>query len=204
MSDYAAIVDRRTFAPRVLDSGKKPYWSTNSADGRHCYVSSSGNDHVAVINYETEQVVHRIPVGRHPQRVRNGVVRVEQYPQGKHGEAFRLGRFGRRGGALVFRRGDENVGCRAEGARQLRLRRCSVELRARVRRGKRVSVLAAGERVMDDRRSFAVDTNLTKAGAALLRRRPRGARATLVLRGVDSVGRTRTVRQRVTMRAPRR
>ena len=85
MADCSAIVDRETFKAKVLDTGAKPYWSTNSADGRCCYVSSSADDTVAVVSYDTEEVVHRIPVGRHPQRVRNGVVRVAQYPQGKYG-----------------------------------------------------------------------------------------------------------------------
>lgn len=200
MSDYGAIVDRETFAPRIVPVGEKPYWATNSADGRHCYISSSGDDHVAVVDYESERIVHKIPVGDHPQRVRNGVVRVSIYPQGKHGEAFRLGVFRRRG-ALRFRGGDENVGCRAEGARELRLLRCRVELRARVGRQRRATVLAAGERFERDRRSFAVDTDLTDAGRALLRRRPRGARATLVVRGTDSIGRVRTVSRRVSLRA---
>jgi YVTN family beta-propeller protein len=202
MSDYGAIVDRRTFAPTILDVGQKPYWATNSADGKHCYISSSGDDTVAVISYDTEQIVHKIPVGDHPQRVRNGVVRVADYPQGKHGEAFRLGMFARRG-ALTFKGGDENIGCRAEGAERLRLRRCTVEVSARVRRGRTPVVLAVGERFVGDARSFAVDTNLTDAGRALMRRRPGGARATVVLRATDSVGRVRTVSRRVTLRRAR-
>ena len=199
MSDYGAIVDRRTFAPRILPVGKKPYWSTNSADGKQCYVSSSGDDTVAVIDYETERIVHKIPVGDHPQRVRNGVARVDIYSQGEHGEPFRLGVFRRRG-ALAFRGGDDNIGCRAEGAKRLRLARCEVELRARIDGAKRSVRLAAGERAVEDRHSFVVDTNLTAAGRALLRRRPRGARATLVVRGTDSIGRVRRITQRVTLR----
>ena len=81
MSDYGAIVDRKTFKATVLDTGSKPYWSTNSADGKQCYISSSGDDHVAVVDYATEKIVRKIPVGRHPQRVRNGVVRIADYPQ---------------------------------------------------------------------------------------------------------------------------
>jgi YVTN family beta-propeller protein len=72
MSDYAAIVSRATFSARIIDVGEKPYWSTNSGDGRYCFVSVSGDDRVSVISYETEEEVARIPVGDHPQRMRMG------------------------------------------------------------------------------------------------------------------------------------
>ena len=48
MSDYAAIVDRSDFAYKVVPVGDKPYWSTNSGDGRNCFVSVSGEDRVSV------------------------------------------------------------------------------------------------------------------------------------------------------------
>jgi hypothetical protein len=72
MSDYAAIVSRSTFGYRIVPVGEKPYWTTNSGDGRHCFVSVSGEDRVSVISYETEEEVARIPVGDHPQRMRMG------------------------------------------------------------------------------------------------------------------------------------
>jgi YVTN family beta-propeller protein len=72
MSDYAAIVSRTTFGHRIVNVGEKPYWTTNSADGRYCFVSVSGDDAVSVISYETEEEVARIPVGDHPQRMRMG------------------------------------------------------------------------------------------------------------------------------------
>jgi YVTN family beta-propeller protein len=75
MSDYAAIVDRATFAYRILPVGHKPYWVTNSSDGRYCFVSLSGDDRVSAISYATEQEVAQIPVGDHPQRMRMGVIR---------------------------------------------------------------------------------------------------------------------------------
>lgn len=72
MSDYAAIVKRKSFRTKIIDVGPKPYWSTNSADGKHCYVSVSGSDRVSVISYRTAEEVASIPVGDHPQRVRTG------------------------------------------------------------------------------------------------------------------------------------
>ena len=75
MSDYAAIVSRKNFANyKIIDVGPKPYWSTNSANGKHCYVSVSGSDRVAVISYKKKKEIASIPVGDHPQRVRTGVI----------------------------------------------------------------------------------------------------------------------------------
>jgi YVTN family beta-propeller protein len=80
MSDYAAIVRRDTLAAKLLESGEKPYWATNSADGRYCFVSASGDDKVTVISYADERVVATIAVGDHPQRMRAGVMRAEYLP----------------------------------------------------------------------------------------------------------------------------
>ena len=74
MSDYAAIVDRATFVPTLASYGAKPYWATTGPTGEHCWVSYSGDDEVAVIDYATEREIARIDVGDHPQRVRAGVV----------------------------------------------------------------------------------------------------------------------------------
>ena len=75
MSDYAAIVHRDDFTYRIPSQGTKPYWSTNSGDGRYCFVSYSGDDAIAAISYRTEKEVARVPVGDHPQRMRMGKVR---------------------------------------------------------------------------------------------------------------------------------
>ena len=75
MSDYAAIVSRQTFAYNIIQVGHRPYWSTNSGDGRYCFVSVSGDDRVSAISYATEKEVARIAVDDHPQRMRMGVVR---------------------------------------------------------------------------------------------------------------------------------
>jgi hypothetical protein len=74
MSDYAAMVDRATFAYKLIHGGTKPYWSTNSADGRYCFVSWSGDDKISAISYKSGAEVAQIPVGDHPQRMRIGNV----------------------------------------------------------------------------------------------------------------------------------
>jgi DNA-binding beta-propeller fold protein YncE len=76
MDDYVAIVSRATFAARVIPSGERPYWATNSGDGRYCFVSLSGDDSVAVVSYDSEEEVARIHVGDHPQRMRMGKIPV--------------------------------------------------------------------------------------------------------------------------------
>ncbi|MFC4077301.1 YncE family protein [Salinithrix halophila] len=74
MSNYAAIVDRKTFEYKLFPDVDKPYWATNSADGKYCFVSASGDDQVVVLDYRNEREVARIPVGDHPQRMRMGVI----------------------------------------------------------------------------------------------------------------------------------
>jgi DNA-binding beta-propeller fold protein YncE len=75
MSDYAAIVSRRSFRYKLIHGGEKPYWSTTSKNGRWCYVSWSGSDRISVISYKKRKEIKRVPVGDHPQRVRSGTVR---------------------------------------------------------------------------------------------------------------------------------
>jgi hypothetical protein len=75
MSDYAAIVSRKTFDYTLIEEGEKPYWATTSSDGRNCLVSWSGSDKISVISYRKRREIASIPVGDHPQRVRMGNVR---------------------------------------------------------------------------------------------------------------------------------
>ncbi len=75
MSDYAAIVERGSFAYKIAAQGTKPYWATNSARGSYCFVSFSGDDAVSVISYRKAKEIARIQVGDHPQRMRMGKVR---------------------------------------------------------------------------------------------------------------------------------
>jgi YVTN family beta-propeller protein len=75
MSDYAAVVGRKSFRYKLIHGGKKPYWSTTSRNGRNCYVSWSGSDRISVINYRKRKEIARVSVGDHPQRIRSGNVR---------------------------------------------------------------------------------------------------------------------------------
>lgn len=75
MSDYATVVDARTFKRgKLLRGGLKPYWVTPSWDGRTCYISWSGSDRISKISYRTGRITQSVQVGDHPQRVRNGFV----------------------------------------------------------------------------------------------------------------------------------
>ena len=72
MDDYATIVDRNTLKPGPLIAAGKPYWATQSPDGKRCIISESQNDAVTVIDFDTGYKVLSVPVGNHPQRVRIG------------------------------------------------------------------------------------------------------------------------------------
>ena len=80
MSDYAAIVDRKTFSPTIFEGAaryiegaeySKPYWAVEGP-GNTCWMSMSGSDLVTIISFGKEKVVAEVPVGDHPQRVRQG------------------------------------------------------------------------------------------------------------------------------------
>lgn len=83
MSDYAAVVNRKTGRYKVFSGAarhlrnrtySKPYWATTSTVDGNCWVSMAGSDLVLVIDYAKRKVIAEIPVGVHPQRVRDGLV----------------------------------------------------------------------------------------------------------------------------------
>jgi DNA-binding beta-propeller fold protein YncE len=79
MDDYVALVDRASTRRKIFDKSStghaylKPYWTTEGLDDT-CWVSLSGSDAVAVIDFNTKKELAFLPVGDHPQRVRLGVV----------------------------------------------------------------------------------------------------------------------------------
>jgi hypothetical protein len=79
MDDYAALVDRATGQFKIFDTAGtghaylKPYWTTEGLDDT-CWISLSGSDSVAVLDFDTRQELAFLPVGDHPQRVRHGFV----------------------------------------------------------------------------------------------------------------------------------
>ena len=75
MDDYVAIVDRETGEYEILNGlGEKPYWVTSDKSGEYCYISWSETDAMSVISYAGGEEVAHIPVGNHPQRIREGFV----------------------------------------------------------------------------------------------------------------------------------
>jgi hypothetical protein len=79
MDDYAALVDRATGDYKIFDTATtgndylKPYWTTEGLNDT-CWISLSGSDAVAVLDFETKRELAFLPVGDHPQRVRHGYV----------------------------------------------------------------------------------------------------------------------------------
>jgi YVTN family beta-propeller protein len=59
-----------TTATVSYPTGSIPYWATDSADGKYCFVALSAANQVSVISYATGQEVARVPVGNFPQRER--------------------------------------------------------------------------------------------------------------------------------------
>jgi hypothetical protein len=75
MSDYAAIVARKSFRYKLIKGGKKPYWSTTTNNGKLCFVSWSGSDRISAIRFRNGKELARVRVGLHPQRMRMGNAR---------------------------------------------------------------------------------------------------------------------------------
>jgi DNA-binding beta-propeller fold protein YncE len=58
----------------TIDVGLIPYWASTSVDGKSCFVSLSGDNAVAVIDYATGLQVAKVAVGQFPQRNRLAVM----------------------------------------------------------------------------------------------------------------------------------
>ena len=162
MSDYAAVVSRSTFAYRLAAFGHKPYWVTNSGDGRYCFISFSGDDRVSVVSYAKEKEVASVPVGDHPQRMRMGTIRCDYLAPAVDCVAPRISR------------------ARVQRGRRLRLRvsepsllRVSI-LRARPGRWKRIRII---------RRRVRAGVNRLRIG-----RLPAAGRYHLRIRATDAAG----------------
>jgi WD40 repeat protein len=75
VDNTVAIIDTATMKTlHLTDVGMVPYWATTSPDGKYCYVSMSGDDTIAVIDYADGKQVKELPVGKFPQRSRLGRV----------------------------------------------------------------------------------------------------------------------------------
>jgi YVTN family beta-propeller protein len=62
-SDYVALVSTRTMEPlAIIDVGDGPSWSTNSPDGRYCFVANTYDHTVSVVSYAQREEVTRIDV----------------------------------------------------------------------------------------------------------------------------------------------
>ena len=76
MSDYAAIVSRKSFRYKIVNDGEKPYWSTNSGDGQLLLrLLERHRRDLGRSPTGSASEVARIPVGDHPQRMRMGTIR---------------------------------------------------------------------------------------------------------------------------------
>ena len=109
MSDYGALVHRDDVRGHRSSTTRSPSRTgrPTAATAATATSAAPGDDEVNVISYETKQKVGAAStVGDHPQRVRNGVVRLEQYPQAAPKARFRL---------QLSRLGTKRVGCRAVG-----------------------------------------------------------------------------------------
>jgi DNA-binding beta-propeller fold protein YncE len=74
VEDRVWIVSADTLTIQTIADGigSTPYWATTSADGNHCFVSMSGSDEIAVLDYKTGKLVTKVKVEDFPQRNRLG------------------------------------------------------------------------------------------------------------------------------------
>ena len=68
------IATRDMTVQSTIDVGLIPYWASTSVDGNACFVSLSGDNAVAVVDYATGRSIAHVAVGKFPQRNRLGKV----------------------------------------------------------------------------------------------------------------------------------
>jgi DNA-binding beta-propeller fold protein YncE len=76
MDNYATVVDRASLQEGPLIPASTPYWATVSGDGKDCVISEAGADKITAISFATGLKTVSVPVGDHPQRVRESHVPV--------------------------------------------------------------------------------------------------------------------------------
>ena len=66
--------DMKVQSTSTIDVGLIPYWASTSAGGNAFFISLSGDNAVAVVDYATGRSIAHVAIGKFPQRNRLGKV----------------------------------------------------------------------------------------------------------------------------------